>query len=118
MTRIIQQHVTDGHIHICSPVGLRLPWRARPVLCSMVSGFLLAASPLAAQAPGTGAIAGSISDPSGAVIPHARVTVVSEETAASREAATSAEGLFRVPLLPPGNYSLDAAARGVPYTTG
>ena len=112
MNRIIQRHVSDGDIHIRFTSGLRLRWAVRTVLCSMVSGFLLAALPLVAQAPGTGAVAGSISDPSGAVIPHARVTVVSEETAASREAATSAEGLFRISLLPPGNYSIDAAASG------
>jgi Carboxypeptidase regulatory-like domain/TonB-dependent Receptor Plug Domain/TonB dependent receptor len=67
---------------------------------------LFTASFLEAQAPGTGAIAGSISDPSGAVVAHARVSVISEETNSSRTVNATAEGVFRVPLLLPGNYSI------------
>ena len=61
---------------------------------------------LHAQAPGTGAIAGKLSDPSGAVVSNARLRVVSEETNLSRGVTTTAEGLFRAPLLLPGNYSV------------
>lgn len=67
---------------------------------------LLVAGSLKAQAPGTGAFAGSVSDPSGAVVANARVSVVSEETSSSRTVSTTLEGAFRVPLLAPGNYSL------------
>jgi carboxypeptidase family protein/TonB-dependent receptor-like protein len=97
---------------ICFTSGLRLRTAVRAFVCLMVPGLLLAAGPLAAQAPGTGAIAGSVSDPSGAVIPQAHVKVVSEETESSREASTTAEGFFRIPLLPPGDYSLEVAASG------
>ena len=58
------------------------------------------------QAPGTGAIAGTVYDPSGAVVAGARISVLSEETGSSRKVQTTPEGLFRVQLLPPGNYSL------------
>jgi hypothetical protein len=66
----------------------------------------LTASFLKAQAPGTGAIAGTISDPSGAVIAHARVSVVSEETNSSRTVNATYGGEFRIALLLPGNYSM------------
>jgi Carboxypeptidase regulatory-like domain/TonB-dependent Receptor Plug Domain/TonB dependent receptor len=71
-------------------------------------GFLvlLVASCLQAQAPGTGAITGLISDPSGAVVANARVSAVNEETNSSRTVNTTTEGVFRVPLLLPGNYSI------------
>src|SRR2546430_2007547 len=68
--------------------------------------LLLLESLSAAQAPGTGALAGQIFDSSRAVVAGAQVSVVSEETNLSRAARTTPEGLFRVPLLPPGNYSV------------
>ena len=73
---------------------------------------ILAAAPTAAQGPGTGALAGYVTDPSGAVIANARVNVVSDETAAARAGTTTTEGFFRVTLLPPGDYSLQVSASG------
>lgn len=86
--------------------------RGQLVLRVFLSGFLILqmAGFLAAQAPGTGAIAGQVFDPSGAVIVGARVSAVSEATDSSRTVNTTSEGLFRVPLLPPGNYSLVVSA--------
>src|SRR5258708_29242898 len=65
-----------------------------------------------AQAPGTGAISGQIYDASGAFVGNARVTVVNEGTNWSRSVTATAEGLFRVPLLAPGNYSVLVDATG------
>ena len=82
------------------------------------AALILAASacfaPLAvhAQAPGTGAIAGKIADPSGAVVPQATVSVLNEATGLSRPATTLAEGDFRAPLLPPGTYTVTVEAKG------
>jgi hypothetical protein len=78
----------------------------RGVLFFLIAGFLKA------QAPGTGAITGKISDPSGAVIPNARVSIVSEETNLSRAVTTTSEGVFRASLLPPGNYSITVEVPG------
>ena len=61
---------------------------------------------VAAQTPGTGAVTGQVFDSSGALIPSARVTVANEATDLSRTVTTTSEGLFRLALLPPGNYSL------------
>jgi hypothetical protein len=79
-----------------------------PLRSVLRQGFmlLLLASSLKAQAPGTGAIAGTISDPTGAVVANARVSAVSEETNSSRTVNTAADGVFRIPLLRPGNYSM------------
>src|SRR5664279_1530687 len=65
-----------------------------------------------AQSPGTGAIAGSVTDQSGAVIAKATVTAVNVETHAARALLTSSEGAFRLSLLTPGTYSLSAEATG------
>src|SRR5215467_5371545 len=55
--------------------------------------FLLSTM-LHAQTPGTGAISGTIADPSGAVLAKAAVSVINEATHAVRETQTSADGAF------------------------
>src|SRR5260221_547826 len=65
-----------------------------------------------AQTPGTGAITGTVDDPSGRVVVGAEVDAVNEATHASRVVMTNAEGVFRVPLLPPGSYSVMVKASG------
>src|SRR5580692_647252 len=61
------------------------------------------------QAPGTGAISGVIYDPSNRVIAGAEVLAVNEATHVSRSVISTAEGVFRVLLLPPGSYSVTVA---------
>jgi hypothetical protein len=92
----------------------RLRDRSRLWRCPVLYGvlFFLTSGVLEAQAPGTGAIAGKISDPSGAVVPRAPVSLVSEETNLSRSLATTSAGFFRATLLPPGSYSLTVEVPG------
>jgi hypothetical protein len=76
---------------------------------------LLAASllyvPVLATGP-TGAITGTITDPSGAVVPGARITVRDEGTNATREAQTNEDGDYTVALLPPAHYRVSAEKAG------
>src|SRR5947209_878855 len=60
----------------------------------------------------TGTINGTVSDPSGAVIPAATVTVTNQETGAKRTATTNSAGSFTFATLEPGQYSLSATAPG------
>ena len=64
-----------------------------------------------AQTPGTGAIAGTVMDATGAVIALAGVHVVNEDTKAARAVATAPDGTFRVSLLQPGMYSVSVEAQ-------
>lgn len=64
------------------------------------------------QTPGTGAISGVVFDPSNRAIANAEVLSVNEETHASRSVITTAEGVFRVPLLLPGRYTVTVEAKG------
>ena len=73
---------------------------------------LLACAIIQAQTPGTGAIAGTVMDPTGAVLAQAEVTVTNNATGAARTFATSAHGEFRIPLLVPGVYTVSAKASG------
>jgi len=60
----------------------------------------------------TGTISGTVTDPSGALIPQAAITVTQTQTGATRKEATNSNGLFAVTNLAVGNYTLTAEARG------
>jgi Carboxypeptidase regulatory-like domain/TonB dependent receptor len=64
------------------------------------------------QTPGTGAISGVVYDPANRAVPNAEVLAVSEATHLSRSVMTTSEGVFRVPLLPPGAYTVTVKATG------
>src|ERR1017187_5762301 len=65
-----------------------------------------------AQSPGTGAIAGRVTDATDAEIPNTTVKAVDEATHDSRSSLTSQQGGFRMSLLSPGTYSVSVAASG------
>ena len=84
--------------------------------------LFICVSPALAQSASTGALAGTVTDPSGAVISGATVTATSLATGQTRTATTDANGLYKFSLLPPGNYSVNFSAKGfktieVPSTT-
>jgi hypothetical protein len=76
------------------------------------SVLALCALPMYGQTANTGAIAGSVSDPSGASVADAAVIIRSDATREERHVTTDAEGNFAVPLLTPGNYDLTVRAPG------
>lgn len=78
-------------------------------LLFVLAGLLTA--PLLAVGP-TGTIVGTVSDPSGAVVPSAQVTVRNQETNAARQVETNEDGDYTVPLLPPGLYQISAEKAG------
>src|ERR1700720_250715 len=72
----------------------------------------LCALPMHSQTANTGAIAGTVSDPSGALVPRAAVVINSQGTGEKRDLSTDAEGNFSVQFLTPGNYDLTVRAAG------
>jgi outer membrane receptor protein involved in Fe transport len=67
---------------------------------------------LAAQTSTTGDVAGVVTDPSGAVVPDANVTLKDESKGSAQETRTSKDGNYRFYLLAPGPYTLVVAAKG------
>ena len=53
------------------------------------------------QTAGTGALTGTITDPSGAVVPNAMVTATNLDTGQARTATTGADGTYKINLLTP-----------------
>ncbi len=54
----------------------------------------------------TGAINGKVTDTTGAVLPGVSVTVASPAMQGTRSAPTSADGAYRFPAVPPGDYKI------------
>jgi hypothetical protein len=65
-----------------------------------------------AQSAGTGALVGTVTDPSSAVVPNVTVTLTNTDTQQSRTATTSADGTYRFGFLPPGTYQVRFSANG------
>lgn len=59
-----------------------------------------------------GAFTGTVTDPSGAAVPNAKVTITNLGTNASMTATTNNTGLFNARELPPGTYRLSVEAPG------
>ena len=60
----------------------------------------------------TAEITGRITDPSGAIIPGADVSVTNLETGMKRSTSSNDEGYYTLPLLQPGNYTVLAQKAG------
>ncbi len=60
----------------------------------------------------TGTILGSILDSSGSAVPNATVTVTNQDTGVVRTADSSSEGLYTVPSLLAGKYTVEVHAQG------
>src|SRR5258708_3700103 len=67
---------------------------------------------MSAQSVVTGDITGTVTDPTGAVVSGATVTLKGENTGVSDTATTNASGLFRFALVKPGEYKLTISEKG------
>ena len=82
-------------------------------LLFLLAAIALASAPsLLAQSAGTGALTGTVSDPSGAIVPNVTVTLTSTDTNQVRTATTGADGGYKFALLPPGTYRIRFSAAG------
>jgi hypothetical protein len=91
----------------------------RPQVTAVLALTLLLAlfvPAMLAQSAGTSALAGTVTDPSGAAIPNVTVTITNNGTGQSRTATTGSDGSYRFNLLQPGNYKVSFAASG--FKTG
>src|SRR5258708_7990275 len=55
---------------------------------------------------------GTVTDPTGAVVPGAKITLVRLDTGAQREDTSDSQGRYAFSQLVPGNYRLTAKAQG------
>jgi hypothetical protein len=84
----------------------------KPLKVRLFSLTLLLVPALASAQDATGRIAGTITDPSGAVITGVQVTVTNTATQVPRKATTNQDGYYQVLALPIGNYKVSAEHDG------
>ena len=89
--------------------------RLRRVLFAVLGACLAVAAPAFAQQ--TGAISGKVVDSGGGVLPGVTVEARSDVLPGPRETVTDANGEYRLPALPPGNYTLKFELSGMQIVT-
>src|SRR5664279_2121393 len=89
--------------------GIARRWRGRmpALLLVFVSGACAFA-----QGGGNVAIGGMVTDPTGAAIANAKVTVTQKSTSVAHASATNSGGQFNIPSLPPSTYTVTVEATG------
>jgi hypothetical protein len=79
-------------------------------LCGLIVFLLLGAL---AFSQSTASLEGTVTDSSGAVVPNAKVIVRNQATGEERATQTTSAGLYRVPALAVGTYSVEVQASGM-----
>lgn len=79
-----------------------------PILLVVVALF----SAVCLNAQAVGSFLGLVTDPGQAVIPSASVTAIEKSTGFSRTATTASDGVYSLPRLPVGTYTVTASAAG------
>ena len=77
-----------------------------------ILALLLISAGTRAGAQETSSITGTVTDPSGAVVPGAKVTATQNETGTTQSSVTNGDGLYQIPGLAVGHYDLKVTANG------
>src|SRR6476620_7961587 len=81
------------------------------ILCISLTTFALL--PAGAQSTvATGSIQGTVTDPNGAVVPNATITITNKATGQSIKTASTASGTYTSGALIPGEYQIRIEAKG------
>jgi hypothetical protein len=81
----------------------------------VILAVTIAASPANAQVSGA-TLSGTITDPSGAIIAGAKVSITNTATGITRDVTTDSAGLYSAPNLLPGPYEFTVGASGFSTT--
>jgi len=79
---------------------------------AFVALLALSAVGLLAQTAGSGEIAGTVTDPAGAVVPGATILIHNTDTSADRSLTTNDSGIYTAAFLQTGHYEVSAGKTG------
>ncbi len=91
--------------------GFRCSWWMVLIL-GLGTSFSLRAQ----NAVSTGTLSGTVRDPSGAVVPHAMVTIEAQSTGIKQSSTTNDSGIYTFPALPVGSYDISLTGPGFKAT--
>ncbi len=80
-------------------------------LSSVLVLAMLCVAPVLAQVTNTGSISGSVTDPSGAVVANASISVTNNDTGVENATTSSDNGTFSIAQLPRGSYTVTVEAK-------
>ena len=84
--------------------------KACAVVFALYASILFASIPVSAQESAT--LTGTVTDPTGATVPNAQVSVNNAEHGIKRTTLSNGDGVWATPALPPGKYDLEVRAPG------
>src|SRR5271156_5306041 len=87
-----------------------------PIVIIAVFIFWISAPLFAQSTTATGSIQGTLTDPSGAVVATAKITITNKDTGQALHVTTSSAGTYNSGALVPGDYAVRAEAAGVKTT--
>ncbi|MBZ5502846.1 MAG: carboxypeptidase-like regulatory domain-containing protein [Acidobacteriia bacterium] len=87
-------------------------WQRYAKYLLLLTALLALAVPSFSQTSSTGALSGTVTDPSGAVIVGAAVTATNNATGAVRDTTTDSSGSYKLSVLPPGSYRVKFSSQG------
>src|SRR5277367_5017864 len=94
-------------------LGGRMNWkRFFAAVFALLVVLSLGSTRLIAQTQSTGDVTGVVSDPSGGVVPDAKVVLKDVSKGNNQETKTSKDGTYRFYLLTPGTYDVTVTATG------
>ena len=96
---------------------LTLKWLRHIGFLAVVATFLFVYMPAAHGQVDEGSITGTVSDPTGAVVPNAHVTLLNTDQGLSLEANTDSSGSYTFSPVRIGHYTVTATAPGFETTT-
>src|ERR1019366_240191 len=96
--------------HSRLPRAVQAGWKA--CLVAIAIALLLTGAPAAFGQTIFANLSGTVLDPSGAVVPGAKISIQNAETQAVRQAVTNNAGYFSATELPTGAYNVSAEVKG------
>lgn len=85
--------------------------RAQRTLLTLICLLFVACLGLNAQSD-TGRVTGTVSDPTGAIVPGSTITLINTETSETRTATVGSDGTFNFTAVPRGQYRIEGSHAG------
>ncbi|MGB9456119.1 MAG: TonB-dependent receptor [Bryobacteraceae bacterium] len=84
---------------------------SKHAIIAILAAFLFAAAGARAQ-NASSSLSATVLDPSGAVVPNAKVVLTNETTGSARDTVSNSSGFFDIVAIQPGSYSLTVSVPG------
>jgi len=106
------KHISGSRCRAAYESFATKPFLTGSVAILLMIALSMSALPAAAQLSGTGAITGTVTDPTGAVIPNANVVATAVDTNVKTVRTSTSAGDYNITPLTPGLYSIAVTAKG------